>query len=155
MFLAQLQSHSNSTPSRQKKRSSRNATGLQSKSAYRRPVRQTLQRPKPIPPDIGAGTTATQQQKQTTEQQQQTAGMGTVSKAGTAVKSGQDMLVDYLIRSRLVKSPRVAEALRAVDRGKYINTTYASRADAYSVGLKVIGCRQPARCVYSIHLGCV
>eukprot|EP00878_Enallax_costatus_P009350 GHUV01009772.1.p1 GENE.GHUV01009772.1~~GHUV01009772.1.p1 ORF type:complete len:316 (+),score=70.26 GHUV01009772.1:330-1277(+) len=81
---------------------------------------------------LSLGSTATQQQKQTTEQQQQTAAMGTVSKAGTAVKSGQDMLVDYLIRSRLVKSPRVAEALRAVDRGKYINTAYASRADAYS-----------------------
>lgn len=136
MFVAQLQSHSSSTPSRQKKHSSRNATGLQSKSLYRRPIRQTLQRPKPIPPDIGAGPTVTQQQKQTLGQQQQTATMGTTVKSGTSLKAGQDMLVDYLIRSRLVKSPRVAEALRAVDRGKYINTTYASRADAYSVGLR-------------------
>jgi hypothetical protein len=41
--------------------------------------------------------------------------------------------VEYLIRSKLVKSARVAEALRAVDRGKYVNHAYASRTDAYQV----------------------
>ena len=40
---------------------------------------------------------------------------------------------DYLIRSRLVKTQRVADAMRAVDRGRYIDPTYASQADAYQV----------------------
>lgn len=134
MFLAQLQSNSNSTPSRKRRRSSHNATGLEQKQSVRRPIRQTLQRPKPIPPDIGAGPPALQQHKHTQEpDKQQMANMGTVNKPGSSPKSGQDMLVDYLIRAKLVKSPRVAEAMREVDRAKYINPAYASRADAYSV----------------------
>ncbi|WIA12909.1 hypothetical protein OEZ85_006527 [Tetradesmus obliquus] len=93
---------------------------------------------------IGAGS-APQQQQQIRQaqaqqqlqqaalqhQKQQTAQMGTVSKPLGGARTSQDELVDYLIRSKLVKSARVADALRAVDRGKYVNTAYASRTDAY------------------------
>jgi protein-L-isoaspartate(D-aspartate) O-methyltransferase len=82
---------------------------------------------------LSLGPPAVQQQKYTQDsQKQQTTNMGTVNKPGSSLKSGQDMLVDYLIRAKLVKSPRVADAMREVDRGKYINPAYASRADAYS-----------------------
>jgi hypothetical protein len=73
-----------------------------------------------------------QQQQQQPEQQQQQRTMGTSSKA-TGLRVSQDDLVDYLIRSRLVKTPRVAAALRAVDRGKYVNPAFATRTDAYAV----------------------
>lgn len=36
-------------------------------------------------------------------------------------------------RSRLVKSPRVAAALREVDRGLYVNPAFATLTDAYAV----------------------
>ncbi|KAF6251586.1 protein-L-isoaspartate O-methyltransferase-domain-containing protein [Scenedesmus sp. NREL 46B-D3] len=88
-----------------------------------------------------AGSAPQQQQRQAQAQQlkqaalqhqrQQTAQMGTVSKLMGGLRSSQDELVDYLIDSRLVKSSRVADALRAVDRGKYVNHAYASRTDAY------------------------
>ena len=55
------------------------------------------------------------------------------TKVASGLRSSQDDLVDYLIRSRLVKSRRVADALRAVDRGKYVNPAYASHTDAYMV----------------------
>jgi hypothetical protein len=72
-----------------------------------------------------------QQQQQPAQQQQQRT-MGTSSK-GTGVRTSQDDLVDYLIRSGLVKTPRVAAALRAVDRCKYVNPAFATHSDAYAV----------------------
>lgn len=59
--------------------------------------------------------------------------MGTISKLMGGLRSSQDELVDYLIRQKLVKTPRVAEAMRAVDRSKYVNHAYASHTDAYQV----------------------
>lgn len=67
--------------------------------------------------------------------------MGTkVATGGGHMRTGQDDLVDYLIRSRLVKSQRVATALRAVDRGAYVNPTFATRTDAYMVRLRWLIC---------------
>jgi protein-L-isoaspartate(D-aspartate) O-methyltransferase len=57
--------------------------------------------------------------------------MGTISKLVGGPRTSQDELVEYLIRSKLVKTARVADALRAVDRNKYVNHAYASRTDAY------------------------
>eukprot|EP00775_Hariotina_reticulata_P012682 gene12682-12811_t len=57
--------------------------------------------------------------------------MGSISKLIQGVRTSQDNLVDYLIRSKLVTSTRVEAALRAVDRGKYINRAFASLVDAY------------------------
>jgi protein-L-isoaspartate(D-aspartate) O-methyltransferase len=58
--------------------------------------------------------------------------MGTSTKSVTGLRTTQDDLVDYLIRSRLVKSPRVAAAMRAVDRGLYVNPAFATLTDAYA-----------------------
>jgi protein-L-isoaspartate(D-aspartate) O-methyltransferase len=58
--------------------------------------------------------------------------MGTSTKIVTGLRTSQDDLVDYLIRSRLVKSERVAAALREVDRGKYVNPSFATLTDAYA-----------------------
>jgi protein-L-isoaspartate O-methyltransferase len=67
--------------------------------------------------------------------------MGTISKMMGGPRASQEELVEYLIRSKLVKSARVAEALRAVDRDKYVNHAYASRTDAYQVCVVAGGCR--------------
>jgi hypothetical protein len=102
------------------------------------------QQPKPLPPDPGANTAPQQQQRQAQAQQQlqqaalqhqkqQNAQMGTISKLVGGLRTSQEELVEYLIRSKLVKSGRVADALRAVDRGKYVNHAYALRTDAYQV----------------------
>uniref|UniRef100_A0A383WIY6 protein-L-isoaspartate(D-aspartate) O-methyltransferase n=1 Tax=Tetradesmus obliquus TaxID=3088 RepID=A0A383WIY6_TETOB len=140
-------SSSGSSARTRRRRSNSKAVSLESntKGLLKRPVHQppTLQ-PPPLPPDPGAGS-APQQQQQIRQaqaqqqlqqaalqhQKQQTAQMGTVSKPLGGARTSQDELVDYLIRSKLVKSARVADALRAVDRGKYVNTAYASRTDAY------------------------
>jgi protein-L-isoaspartate(D-aspartate) O-methyltransferase len=58
--------------------------------------------------------------------------MGTSTKIVTGLRTSQDDLVDYLIRSRLVKSERVAAALREVDRGKYVNPAFATLTEAYA-----------------------
>lgn len=79
-----------------------------------------------------------QQQQQVVQQQQQPQpqqqrSMGTSTKIVTGLRTSQDDLVDYLIRSRLVKTQRVAEALREVDRGKYVNPAFSTLTDAYAV----------------------
>jgi hypothetical protein len=106
--------------------------------------------PHPLPPDPGAGTAPQQQQQRQTQaqqqlkqaalqhQKQQTAQMGTISKLVGGPRTNQDELVEYLIRSKLVKTARVADALRAVDRNKYVNHAYASRTDAYQVGVMLL-----------------
>lgn len=88
-----------------------------------------------------AASPAQQQQQQA--QQQTSRSMGTHVATGAAtgasqhkqvprgLRSSQDDLVDHLIRARLVKTARVAEALRSVDRGQYISTALASHAEAY------------------------
>jgi protein-L-isoaspartate O-methyltransferase len=70
--------------------------------------------------------------------------MGTSTKIVTGLRTSQDDLVDYLIRSRLVKSERVAAALREVDRGKYVNPAFATLTDAYAVstGTHSVGCNK-------------
>jgi len=73
----------------------------------------------------------TYQQQPEQPPQQQERSMGT--KISMGLRTSQDDLVDYLIKAGLVKSPRVAAALRAVDRGKYVNPTFATHTDAYMV----------------------
>lgn len=138
---------SSSARSRRRRSSNSKANSVEpsTKGLLKRPVHQPpTRRPHPLPPDPGAGSAPQQQQRQAQAQQQlkqaalqhqrqQTAQMGTVSKLMGGLRSSQDELVDYLIDSRLVKSSRVADALRAVDRGKYVNHAYASRTDAYQV----------------------
>ncbi|KAF8067254.1 pcmt [Scenedesmus sp. PABB004] len=58
--------------------------------------------------------------------------MGTVSKIVGGVRSSQAELVDHLIRNKLVKTQRVADAMRGVDRAAYVNPSLATRADAYA-----------------------
>ncbi|GBF98477.1 hypothetical protein Rsub_11687 [Raphidocelis subcapitata] len=48
-----------------------------------------------------------------------------------AARAGQDRLVDYLITSELVKTPRVEAALRAVDRKKFVDPAHAPPAESY------------------------
>jgi hypothetical protein len=122
-----------------------------------RPQQQQRSEPPSPPPErkLGPGTKPTQQrphnsklqqlqqaqpastaqpvQQSAQPQEQQQRSMGTSSKIVTNLRTSQDDLVDYLIRSRLVKSQRVANALRAVDRGKYVNPAFATRTDAYAV----------------------
>eukprot|EP00879_Flechtneria_rotunda_P022903 GHRR01024207.1.p1 GENE.GHRR01024207.1~~GHRR01024207.1.p1 ORF type:complete len:307 (+),score=94.57 GHRR01024207.1:298-1218(+) len=83
---------------------------------------------------LGAGSAKPrqpQQQQHPQQQKQQEVHMGTLGKLMGGVRTSQDELVDYLIRSKLVKTARVAEAMRQVDRGKYINPAFATMADAY------------------------
>eukprot|EP00879_Flechtneria_rotunda_P005397 GHRR01005687.1.p1 GENE.GHRR01005687.1~~GHRR01005687.1.p1 ORF type:complete len:312 (+),score=89.15 GHRR01005687.1:462-1397(+) len=129
MIVAQL-------PPNSSHRSRITNTGLTSSRnlVLRRPSYRPSQRPKPLPPDPGAGSAKPrqpQQQQHPQQQKQQEVHMGTLGKLMGGVRTSQDELVDYLIRSKLVKTARVAEAMRQVDRGKYINPAFATMADAY------------------------
>jgi len=151
LILAQNLQSSNSRRIKPKNRSSYSSR-ISSKGLLRRPVPIQHQQPLPttvpqpkLPPDPnttplapGAGGATTQpqqvQQQQPVQQQwQKEASMGSISKLIQGVRTSQDELVDYLIRSKLVTSTRVEAALRAIDRGKYVNRAFASVVDAYQV----------------------